>query len=55
LKRLKKTLFSPKASKEKDKQVSPIEEDNPTSPKKNHGLPFGSKNNKKNPTANNVV
>jgi hypothetical protein len=48
----------PKASEEEKKQVSPIEiheEDNPTSPKKNRSQPLGSKNNKKNPTANNVV
>jgi len=58
LKRLKKTLLSPKASEEKNKQVSPIEtheEDSPTNPKINHGRPLGSKNNKKNPIANNVV
>jgi hypothetical protein len=44
--------------KKENKQASPIEiheEDNPTSPKKNHGQPLGSKNNKKNPIANNVV
>jgi len=45
-------------SEEDNKQVSPIEtheEDNPTSPKKNHGRPLGSKNNKKNPIVNDVV
>jgi hypothetical protein len=58
LKSLRKTLFSPQTSKEKNKQASPIEtheEDNPTSLKKNHGRPLGSKNNKKNLAANNVV
>jgi len=40
LKRLKKTLLSPEASKNNNKQASPIEtheEDNPTNPKKNRG------------------
>jgi hypothetical protein len=58
LKRLKKTLLSPETSKEENKQASPIEiheENNPTSLKKNHGQPLGSKNHKKNPIANNVV
>jgi hypothetical protein len=58
LKRLKKTLLSPKAYEEENKQGSRIEtheEDNQTSPKKNRGRPFGSKSNKKNPIANNVV
>jgi hypothetical protein len=58
LKLLKKTLFSLEAFEEKNKQVSPIEtheEDNPTSPKKNHGQPLGSNNNKKNLVTNNVV
>jgi hypothetical protein len=58
LKCLKNTLLSLEASKEEDKQASPIEaheEDNPTSLKKSHGQPLGSKNSKKNPIANNVV
>jgi len=58
LKYLKKKLLSLKASKEENKQASPIkthEEDSQTNPKKNHGRPLGSKNNKKNPTTNNVV
>jgi hypothetical protein len=58
LKHFLKTLLSPKTSKEENKQASPTEiheEDNPTSPKKNCGRPYGSKNNKKNPIANNVV
>jgi len=58
LKRLKKTLLSPETSKDNNKQASLIEiheEDNPTNPKKNRGWPLGSKNNKKNPTANNVL
>ncbi len=58
MKLLKKELLSLETSKEKNKQASPIEtheEDNPSSPKKNHGQPLGSKNNKKNPTANNFV
>ncbi len=58
LKCLKKTLLSLKAYEEENKQANPIEtheEDNPTNPKKNRGQPLGSKNNKKIPTANNVV
>jgi hypothetical protein len=58
LKHLKKTLLSPETSKEENKQASPIEtyeKDNQTSPKKNRDRFFGSKNNKKNPTINNVV
>jgi hypothetical protein len=58
LKCLKKTLLLPRAYGEENKQASPIEiheEDNPISPKKNRSQPLGSKNNKKNPTANNVV
>jgi hypothetical protein len=58
LKHLKKTLLSLEAFEEKNKQASPIEtheEDNPTIPKKNCGRPLGSKNNKKNPIAYNVV
>ncbi len=58
LKRLKKTLLSPEASKDNNKQASMIEtheEDNPTNPKKNYGWPLRSKNNKKNPTVNNVL
>jgi hypothetical protein len=48
----------PKTYEQENKQASPIEtheEDSPTNPKKNHGQPFRSKNNKKNPIANNVV
>jgi len=44
LKCLKKTLLLPEASKEDNKQVSPIEtreKDNPTNPKKNCGQLFG--------------
>jgi hypothetical protein len=56
LKRLKKTLLLPDASEEENKQgIGTHEEDNQTSPKKNHGRPLGSKNNKKNPAATNVV
>jgi hypothetical protein len=45
LKRLKKTLFLPNASEEKNKQgIETHEEDNQTSPKKNRGRPLGSKN-----------
>jgi hypothetical protein len=56
LKRLKKTLFSPKAVEEENKQgIESHEEDSQASPKKNRGQPLGSKNNKKNPAVNNVV
>ncbi len=58
LKHLKKTLLLLEASKEENKQASLIEsheKDNPTNPKKNHGWPLESKNNKKNPIVNNVV
>jgi hypothetical protein len=56
LKCFKKTLLLPIASKEENKQgIETHEEDNHTSPKKNHGRPLGSKNNKKNPAASNVV
>jgi hypothetical protein len=58
LKHLKKTSLSLEAFKKENKQASPIqihEEDNPTSLKKNCGRLLGSKNNKKNPIANNVV
>jgi hypothetical protein len=56
LKRLKKTLLLPDASEEENKQgIETHEEDNQTSPKKNRGRPLGSKNNKKNPAASNVV
>jgi hypothetical protein len=58
LKHFKKTLLSPEASKEEYKQGNQIEtqeEDNQTSPQKNQGRPIRSKNNKKNPIANNVV
>jgi hypothetical protein len=44
LKCLKKTLLSPEAFEEENKQVNPIEtheKDNPTSPKKNYGRLFG--------------
>jgi hypothetical protein len=58
LKCFKKTLLSLEASEKNNKKASPIEtheDDNPTNPKKNRGRPFGSKNNKKNPIANNVL
>jgi hypothetical protein len=58
LKRLKKTLLSPKAYEEENKQGNRIEthkKDCQTSPKKNRGRPLESKNNKKNLAANNVV
>jgi len=56
LKRLKKTLFSPEAVEEENKQgIESHEEDSQASPKKNCGRPLGSKNNKKNPAINNVV
>jgi hypothetical protein len=56
LKRLKKTLLLPDASEEENKQgVETHEEDSQISPKKNRGRPLGSKNNKKNPAASNVV
>jgi hypothetical protein len=57
LKHLKKTLFLPETSEEKNKQVSPIgthEEESPTNPKKNCGQLLGLKN-IKNLAANNVV
>jgi hypothetical protein len=44
LKSLKETLLLHETSKEDNKQVSLIEtheKDNPTSPKKNRGLPLG--------------
>jgi hypothetical protein len=58
LKRLKKTLLSPEAYEEENKQGNWIEthkKDSQTSPKKSRGRPPEPKNNKKNPTANNVV
>ncbi len=58
MKGFKKTLLLLETSEEENKQTNPIEiheEDNPTSPKKNCGQPFGSKNCKKNPITNNVV
>jgi hypothetical protein len=58
LKRLKKTLLSLEAFEEENKQGNQIEthkEVRQTSLKKNRGQPLGSKNNKKNPFANNVV
>jgi hypothetical protein len=56
LKRFKKTLLLPDASEEENKQgIETHEEDNQTSPKKNHARSLGSKNNKKNPAASNVV
>jgi hypothetical protein len=46
----------PDASKEENKQgIETHEEDSQTSPKKNRGRPLGSKNNKKNLAASNVV
>jgi hypothetical protein len=58
LRRLKKSLLLPETSEEESKQDSRIEthEDNSQSnAKKNRGRLLGSKNNKKNPAANNVV
>jgi hypothetical protein len=56
LKRFKKTLLLPDASEEENKQgVETPEEDSQISPKKNRGQPLGSKNNKKNLAASNVV
>ncbi len=56
LKRLKKTLFSPKGVEEENKQgIESHAKDSPTSPKKNRGRPLGSKNNKKNLAVNNVA
>jgi len=56
LKRFKKTLLLPDASKEENKQgIETHEEDSQISPKKNRGRPLGSENNKKNPAASNVV
>jgi len=56
LKRLKKTLFSPEVVEEENKQgIESHEEDGQASPKKNHGRPLQSKNNKKNLAVNNVV
>jgi len=58
LKQLKKTLLLTETFNKEDKQVNPIEahkEDNLISPKKNHGQPLRSNNNKRNPTTNNVV
>jgi len=49
LKCLKKIILLPAASEKENKQASLIEiheEDNPTSPKKNHGRPLRSNNNK---------
>jgi hypothetical protein len=56
LKRLKKTLLSLEVVEEENKQgIETHEKDIQTSPKKNCGRPLGSKNNKKNQAANNVV
>jgi len=58
LKQLKKTLLLTETFNKEDKQVNPIEahkEDNLINPKKNHGQPLRSNNNKRNPTTNNVV
>jgi hypothetical protein len=56
LKCLKKTLFSPEAIEEENKQgIENHEEDSQASPKKNRGRPLRSKNNKRNLYVNNVV
>jgi hypothetical protein len=56
LKCFKKTLLLPDAYEEENKQgIETHEKDSQTSPKKNHGRPLGSKNNKKNPATSNVV
>jgi hypothetical protein len=56
LKHLKKTLLSLETYEEENKQgIETHKEDWQTNPKKNRGQPLGSKNNKKNSTANNVI
>ncbi len=58
MKCLKKTLLLRETYEEENKQASLIEileEESPTSPKKNCGQPLRSKNIKKNPIVNNVV
>ncbi len=55
LKRLKKTLLLPDAKEEYKQGIETHEEDSQINPKKKRGRPLGSKNNKNNPAASNVI